>query len=64
MKESEEHLVRGTFKQNVAFKTELKAMEFNEVSTESFCNLYREVEILLFVLKCMAGHVPKSDHVL
>ena len=58
MKESEEHPVQGTFKQNMAFRTELKTMEFNKASTESFCNLYREVEILLFILKCMERHVP------
>ena len=34
MKESEEHPpVWRTFKQNVAFRTELKAMEFNKMST-------------------------------
>ena len=32
---------------NMAFRTELKAMELNKMSTESFCNLYWEVEILL-----------------
>ena len=64
MKGSEEHPVRGTFKQNMAFRSELKAMEFNKASTGSFFDLYREVDILLFVflqVYRMEGHVPKSQ---
>ena len=35
------------------FMTKLKAMEFNKASTDSLFCQYREVDILVFVLKCI-----------
>ena len=59
MKESEEHPpIRGTFKQNVAFRTGT-----SESTASILTSTYTGKLKFCFMLKCMEGHVP-TDHVL